>query len=93
MTMEKTETTQEQQTARRQFTGEVVSRKTEKTAIVLVREHKMHPKYKKMYAVSKRFAVHDEKNVTKLGDNIQFEECRPYSKTKRWRVLQVLKTA
>jgi len=75
------------QVTRRKFSGLVVSDKMDKTIVVSVESVKMHPKYKKRYTVSKKYKVHDEKNLYKEGDKIQFLECRPLSKDKRWRVI------
>jgi small subunit ribosomal protein S17 len=72
---------------KRRFTGVVVSDKMQKTIVVRIDRVKTHPKYHKQYAVSKRYKVHDEKNEFKTGDVVIFEECRPYSKDKRWRVI------
>lgn len=77
----------------RQFTGEVVSTVEDKTIHVVVRTRKMHPVYRKQYWTSKKYAVHDEKNAAKAGDTVRFEECRPYSKTKRWRLIQIVQAA
>lgn len=63
--------------------GEVVT-KLDKTAQVKVQIMKFHPKYKKRYAYSRKYAVHDEKNVAKVGDKVKFQSCRPFSKTKKW---------
>ena len=70
----------------RQFTGTVVSDKMQKTIVVRVDGVKTHPKYRKQYAVSDKYKVHDEKNEFKIGDRVTFVESRPYSKDKRWRV-------
>ncbi len=78
---------------RRTFKGRVVSDKPQKTAVVLVERLKAHPKYKKRYKVSKRYKIHDEKNECKVGDIVLFEECRPLSRTKRWRLLKIVKQA
>ncbi|MBU0597318.1 30S ribosomal protein S17 [Patescibacteria group bacterium] len=75
----------------RRFEGEVVSVQEQKTIHVLVKMLKMHPKYKKRYTESKKFAVHDEKDVAKLGNLVMIEECRPISKTKRWRLVKIIK--
>lgn len=72
---------------RKKFDGVVVSDKNDKTIVVRVDRVKIHPKYKKRYTVSRRYQVHDEKNQFKEGDKVNFQECRPYSKSKRWRVL------
>lgn len=81
MTTKKTENTKP-----REFVGTVVSDKMSKTIVVRVDRVKSHPKYRKQYAVSDRYKVHDEKNEYKVGDKVTFVETRPYSKDKRWRV-------
>lgn len=80
-------------TQKRQFEGAVVSTKEDKTIHVLVETVKMHPKYRKQYTTGKKYAVHDESNTAKEGDLVRFEECRPMSKSKRWRLTEVVKTA
>ncbi len=75
----------------REFRGEVVSAPKQKTIHVLVKSIKEHAKYRKQYTVTKKFAVHDEKNEAAVGNTVRFEECRPLSKTKRWRLIQVVK--
>ena len=82
---------EEKKTIKRIFEGEVVKKAQDKTVSVLVKTRKMHPKYRKQYVESKKYAVHDEKNIAKEGDVISFQECRPYSKTKRWRLIKVVK--
>ena len=72
----------------RLFEGTVVRDAMNKTIVVRVDRIVVHPKYKKRYRVSKRYKVHDEKNTYKIGDRVQFVECRPLSKEKRWRVLE-----
>lgn len=79
--------------ASRQFRGVVVSAAADKTITVLVKTRKMHEKYKKQYWVSKKYAVHDEKNVANVGDSVLFQESRPMSKRKRWSLVEVEKTA
>lgn len=74
-------------TIKRKFSGVVTSDKMNKTRVVEVVSVKIHPKYKKRYKVSKKFKVHDEKNQYKVGDKVQFIECRPLSRDKRWRVI------
>lgn len=86
----KTQNNSAESTLKRQFTGEVVSAKEQKTIHVKVKTVKMDEKYKKQYSTSRKFAVHDENGMAKVGDVIIFEECRPLSKTKRWRVVKVL---
>ena len=77
--------------ALRQFKGVVVSDIENKTIHVSVKSIKMNLKYQKQYTTSKKYAVHDEKNAAKIGDAVIFEECRPLSKTKKWRLVSVLK--
>jgi small subunit ribosomal protein S17 len=69
---------------KRQFEGTVLSVSGNKTIKVEVQSIRIHPKYNKQYKQSRSFAVHDEKNVAKVGDRVTFEECRPLSSTKRW---------
>ena len=72
---------------KRKFHGVVLSDKMDKTIVVMVNRVRLHPKYKKRYTISKKYKVHDEKNQFKEGDKVNFVECRPLSKEKRWRVL------
>jgi small subunit ribosomal protein S17 len=72
---------------KRKFNGVVVSDKMSKTRVVSVESIKVHPIYKKRYKVNKKYKVHDEKNLYKIGDKVQFIECRPLSKDKRWRMI------
>ena len=73
--------------AHRQFQGLVVSDKMEKTIVVRVDTEKKHPKYHKFYTTSRRYQVHDEAKAFHVGDTVTFEECRPLSRHKRWRVV------
>lgn len=72
---------------RRQLKGVVVSHAPEKTIVVRVDRTVLHPKYGKRLTRGERYQVHDEMNAYKTGDLVLFEECRPYSKNKRWRVI------
>lgn len=71
----------------KKFNGIVVSNGMDKTIVVRIDSVKKDHKYKKKYAISKKYKVHDEKNQYKEGDKVVFVECRPMSKDKRWRVL------
>ena len=64
--------------------GKVIKNKSEKTIIVDVESTYMHKKYKKILRKNKKFAVHDEENVSKVGDVVQIIESRPISKTKKF---------
>jgi len=72
---------------KRKFNGIVLSDKMDKTRVVSVESVKIHPVYKKRYKVNKKYKVHDEKNLYKVGDKVGFTECRPLSKDKRWRMI------
>ena len=71
----------------KKFKGIVVSDKMDKTIVVRVNRVHSHPKYGKKSTLSTRFKVHDEQNKYKINDIVEFVECRPYSKDKRWRVI------
>lgn len=77
----------EEKKNKRRFKGVVVSHRMDKTAVVKVQEIKVHPKYGKRYKVSEKYKVHDEKNEYRVGDGVIFEECRPISREKRWRMI------
>ena len=71
--------------------GVVISDKMAKTIVVRVERLDRHPKYNKVVRKAKKFVAHDEKGQAKLGDKVKIVETRPLSKTKRWRLLEVLK--
>lgn len=75
------------------LTGTVISTKREKTITVQVDTFKKHPLYSKRFKVSKKFAVHDEKGVAKMGDVVSIIETRPLSATKRFRLLEVISSS
>ncbi|MDP3986556.1 MAG: 30S ribosomal protein S17 [Candidatus Veblenbacteria bacterium] len=77
-------------TIRRHLTGVVVAARTDKTRQVEVTRVVAHVKYGKRYRLTRRFAAHDESNSYALGDRVVIEACRPYSKTKRWRIVEKL---
>jgi len=79
------------QVNKRKFEGQVVSVSMTKTAVVRVDSLKLNSKYGKSYKVSSRYPVHDEKGEAKMGDKVVFVESRPISKTKKWRLVEVLK--
>ena len=80
-------------TGKKVFTGEVISDKNEKTIVVRISTKKLHPLYKKYVSASKKVHAHDEKGEAKLGDTVRVIECRPISKLKRWRLLEVVERA
>lgn len=73
--------------------GTVVSDKMDKTVVVAVESHYRHPLYKKILKKIKRFKVHDPEGKCKVGDVVKISETRPISKTKRWRLVEVIKKA
>jgi small subunit ribosomal protein S17 len=75
---------------RRAVRGSVVSARMDKSITVLVVRQFKHPLYKKYIRRSTRLHAHDESNDCKEGDTVLIEECRPFSKTKSWRVIRVL---
>lgn len=78
------------QDKRRRLRGVVVSDKAAKTITVAVTRRFRHPKYGKMVRVKRRVHAHDEARAAHVGDVVEVVECRPLSRTKRWRLLQVL---
>ena len=70
--------------------GTVVSDKMEKTIVITVERKTKHPLYHKVMSVTTRYKAHDEDNACRLGDTVRIQECRPMSKDKRWRVIEVL---
>ena len=75
---------------RKERVGEVISNKMAKTIIVRVQRRFAHPVFKKVVTSYNKFYVHDEKGEAKLGDQVRIQETRPLSKTKRWRLLEVV---
>ena len=73
--------------------GVVVSDARDKTVTVEVRDSKRHPKYGKTVPVRKRFHAHDESNDANVGDTVRIVETRPISKSKNWRVAEVVERA
>ena len=73
--------------------GQVVSTKMMKTIIVEVSRRVPHPLYKRIVKKRKRFHAHDEEGRAKMGDIVKIIECRPLSRTKRWRLAEVVRRA
>ena len=78
---------------RKERLGEVISNKMAKTIIVRVQRRFQHPRYKKVVTSYKKLYAHDEKNEATVGDRVRIEETRPLSKTKRWRLIEVVERA
>ena len=75
---------------RKTRTGEVISDEMNKTIVVRTVTRVPHRRFGKIVKQMKKFYVHDEKGEAKLGDRVRIEETRPLSKTKRWRLVEVV---
>jgi len=75
---------------RKERVGEVISNKMAKTIIVRVQRRFPHPEFKKVVTSYSKLYAHDEKSEAKLGDQVRIQETRPLSRTKRWRLLEVV---
>ncbi len=73
--------------------GVIVSDKMEKTAVALVKRTVQHPLYKRTVRRSKKYKIHDEDGVCKIGDHVRLIECKPISKEKCWRLLDIVRKA
>lgn len=73
--------------------GEIVSDKMDKSVVVKVQRQVKHATYGRTVLKSKKYAAHDEQNECKVGDTVRIMETRPISRTKRWRVCEVLTRA
>jgi len=73
----------------RTLSGRVVSDKMDKSAVVLIERKVKHPVYGKFIKRSNKFHIHDADNQCRTGDMVIIEECRPMSKTKSWRLVEV----
>ena len=80
-------------TNRKEKIGVVVSNKMDKTVTVLVTRKLRHPLYKKYITLSKKYHAHDAENESRPGDVVRLMETRPLSKTKRWRVVEIVRKA
>ena len=78
---------------RKERVGVVVSDKMDKTIAVRVDWVTHHPVYKKIMRRATKFKAHDEKNSAMIGDTVKIQETRPTSKTKRWRLVEIIKKA
>ena len=90
---EETTTEGTERAARKVREGIVTSDKMDRTAVVTVTERVRHRKYNKTLRQDKKLKVHDEENDLHVGDRVRVMETRPLSKTKRWRVVEVLERA
>ena len=79
--------------ARKVRTGVVTSDKMDKTVVVTIERRVPHPQYGKLMTLTKTVKAHDEENSAKQGDTVRVMETRPLSKTKRWRVVEIVERA
>ena len=75
---------------RKEKIGIVISDKMNKTVIVKVSRQIVHPQYGKIIRLNKKYVAHDEKDECSIGDTVRILETRPLSKTKRWRVEEIV---
>ena len=78
---------------RKERTVVVVSNKMEKSIVVAIKWKEKHPIYGKFVNKTKKYHAHDEKNECNIGDTVKIMETRPLSKTKRWRLVQIIERA
>ncbi|MDR0828612.1 MAG: 30S ribosomal protein S17 [Prevotellaceae bacterium] len=78
---------------RKERTGVVFSNKMDKTITVAVKWKEKHPMYGKFVNKTKKFHAHDEKNECNIGDTVRIMETRPLSKSKRWRLVEIIERA
>ncbi len=85
--------TEKQQGLKNEKVGEVVSTAMSKTIVVEVSRRVPHPIYKRIVARRKKFYAHDEDGTARKGDVVRIQECRPLSRLKRWRLVEVVRRA
>jgi len=90
---EETSNQAQAETKMRTVTGRVISNKMDKSASVLISRVVKHPVYGKYLRRSSKVLVHDEENTCQAGDLVSISECRPFSKRKAWRLVEVLERA
>lgn len=73
--------------------GIVTSDKMDKTVVVTIKDKVRHPLYNKIVNRTVKYKAHDENNECGVGDKVLIMECRPYSKDKRWRVVEIIEKA
>lgn len=76
--------------ARRRTEGTVVTANNAKTRVIAIEQRILHKLYGRVIRRTAKFVAHDEGELSKVGDIVRIEECRPLSKRKRWRVVEVL---
>ena len=82
-----------ERTKRKIRVGTIVNNSMDKTIVVAVESHHKHPLYKKILKRVKKYKVHDPEETGKIGDVVRISETRPLSRTKRWRLVEVIRKA
>ena len=80
----------EHKTGRRLVEGRVVKSSSEKTRVISIEQRLSHGLYGRILRRTVKFVAHDENSDSKVGDLVRIQECRPMSKTKKWRLLEVI---
>ena len=80
-----------QKTGRRQAEGRVLKANNLQTRVIAIEQRVPHPLYGRVIRRTAKFVAHDEREESQVGDLVRIEECRPMSKTKRWRLVEILK--
>ncbi len=83
----------EERNHRKERIGVVTSDKMQKSIVVSILDREQHPLYGKFVKKTKKFHVHDENNEAHIGDTVRIMETRPLSKTKRWRLVEIVEKA
>jgi len=83
----------EKRNLRKERIGEVVSNKMNKSVVVAVKTKMKHPMYGKFVNKTSKFYAHDEENTCGVGDTVRIMETRPLSKTKKWRLVEIIERA
>jgi small subunit ribosomal protein S17 len=78
---------------RKERVGEVVSNRMTKTIVVRVERRFQHPRFRKVITRYKKFYAHDERREAQVGDRVRIRETRPLSKTKNWRLVEIVARA
>jgi small subunit ribosomal protein S17 len=91
--VEATHSSEPERGDRKERVGEVLASRMAKTIVVRVERRFQHPRFKKVVTGYKKFYAHDEKGEAKVGDRVRIQETRPISKTKRWRLIEVVARA
>ena len=83
----------EKRNLRKERIGEVISNKMNKTIVIAVKTKMKHPMYGKFVNKTSKFYAHDEENTCGVGDTVRIMETRPLSKTKKWRLVEIIERA